>query len=178
MTRVTKQLRTETGHRLVNYSGRCAHLHGHSYLWEVTVRTIKLDDRRMVIDFKDLKSAMNTILDPLDHALLLAPEDPLWGIAKGYTDAVAEEAGGLVLTQEEALSAFVTATNGEEPRLFKWHENPTAESMAEWALHQIQTELRRLWRDNRDDPTTMPYHVSCVRVWETATSFAEARSGG
>jgi len=34
--RITKQYRTETAHRLMNYDGKCSHLHGHSYLWEVT----------------------------------------------------------------------------------------------------------------------------------------------
>ncbi len=141
--RVTKQLRTETAHRLIDYDGRCAHLHGHSYLWEVTVEVAELTSNGMAIDFKDLKRAMNKVLDPLDHCLVLAPDDALWGF-----------------NLHGELPDVLRATNGENPRLIKWHENPTAESFAEWAAHTIQTSLHR-------------GTVVQVRVWETATSYAD-----
>lgn len=166
---VTKQLRTETGHRLTNYDGRCSHLHGHSYLWEVTARAHKLDDKNMVIDFKDLKKAMNTVLDPLDHCLVLAKDDPLWMLDSNNAGP---------------LSEILKATNGAEPRLIKWHENPTAESFAQYALERIQEVLQAAWLS---DPMNvdiedggvflMPHFIYSVRVWETATSYAEAKSG-
>ena len=158
---ITKQIRTETGHRLTNYSGRCSHLHGHSYLWEVTAYADELDEKNMVMDFKDLKKAMNNVIDPLDHALLLSPTDPLWGIANSLG---------------HDLSKIVQATNGAEPRLFEWHDNPTAESMAKWALEKIQDELLKLHKE-AGNTEPMPYFITSVKVWETATSFAEARVG-
>jgi len=180
---ITKQLRTETGHRLTNYNGRCAHLHGHSYLWEVTARASKLDAREMVMDFKDLKKAMNTVLDPLDHCMVLSPDDPLLGTAMlAYPNAAG---------CEYAVQQLLVATNscsGAETRLVVWHENPTAESFAEWALHKIQCELRRLWCLEKynaeytyrqlveNNLEHMPYSIKSVRVWETATSYAEAKS--
>ncbi len=141
--RVTKQLRTETAHRLIDYDGRCAHLHGHSYLWEVTVEVEGLTSNGMALDFKDLKLAMNLVLDPLDHCLVLALKDPLCGF---------DERGRLL----EALKG----TNDEMPRLRTWHENPTAESFAEWAAQGVQAILPR-------------GEVVQVRVWETATSYAD-----
>lgn len=169
MTTVTKQLRTETGHRLTNYEGRCAHLHGHSYLWEVTCkRQGGLDDKNMVMDFKDLKKAMNLVLDPLDHALVLSPTDPLWNLAAHAVDF------------QFPLHTVLQATNGESPRLIAWHDNPTAESFAQWALLSIQRALEDLFV--AENPTEamhrMPYFISAVRVWETATSFAEANAVG
>ena len=175
--KITKQLRTETGHRLVNYDGRCAHLHGHSYLWEVTAQSSTgLDDKNMVMDFKDLKKAMHAALDPLDHALLLAPTDPLWALAEAYVpihrQAHALE-GGL-----QILDVLLRATNGDAPRLIKWHDNPTAESMALWALKEIQIALCDAYAPADSlRRKLMPYFISRVRVWETATSFAEATSG-
>jgi len=146
MLTVTKQLRTETGHRLNNYDGRCSHLHGHSYLWEVTATAPELTDNGMILDFKDLKVAMNVVLDPLDHALVLAGTDPLVEMHS---------------SQDELNNTF-RATNGKPPRLFIWHENPTAESFAQWALLQIQSYLA-------DTNIT----ITKVKVWETATSYAE-----
>lgn len=166
--KITKQLRTETAHRLTNYQGRCAHLHGHSYLWEVTVQSSTgLDDKNMVMDFKDLKKAMHDILDPLDHALVLAPDDPL------------------VLRPD--MYHLIEATNGMPARFFQWHDNPTAESFASWALREIDVRLAHYWRLYVESPVRpcsdeitarpMPYFVSAVRVWETATAYAEATSG-
>lgn len=157
---ITKQLRTETAHRLTNYSGRCAHLHGHSYLWEVTVRANALDDKNMVIDFKDLKKAMNHVLDPLDHALVLAPDDPLWEFDVNLEVPVL------------ATVLHPTNNNNDKARLIKWEDNPTAESFAQWALDKIQARLCVACA-----PAPMPYFVYSVKVWETATSYAEAKSG-
>jgi len=154
MLSITKQIRTETGHRLCNYEGRCAHVHGHSYLWEITVEG-EMDDRGMVADFKDLKQIMTEVIDPLDHAFVISPEDP-FNKLMAYRSHV--EGGCYDITLEDIF----TATNGEEPRLFVWHENPTAESMAQWAAKEIQRLL----------PLDI-MHVTKVRVWETATSFAE-----
>jgi 6-pyruvoyltetrahydropterin/6-carboxytetrahydropterin synthase len=142
--RITKQYRTETGHRLSNYDGRCAHFHGHSYLWEVTVQSSELDYRQMVADFKDLKRIMDEVLDPLDHAMIIHAEDPL-----------------LIKLGAAKLRELLTATNGAAPRLFYWHENPTAESFAAWAAREVQQRL--------------PQGIAVARVivWETATSFAE-----
>jgi len=151
--RVTKQLRTETGHRLVDYDGRCAHLHGHSYLWEVTVEAQHLTQNGMVTDFKELKQAMNQVLDPLDHAMVLAPDDKL---VTGKT--------------ENGLLHTFNATNGEKGRLHIWHDNPTAESFAKWAANEIQ---KVIW----EEPDFIDCTVVKVRVWETANSYAEWNLG-
>ncbi len=118
MITVTKQLRTETGHRLTAYDGRCSHLHGHSYLWEVTATAQELSFNGMVLDFKDLKTAMNAVLDPLDHAMVLEKNDPA-------VEAIAN----------------MEATNGAIQRVHIWPENPTAESFAIFAAGAIQNEL-------------------------------------
>lgn len=157
MLTVTKQLRTETGHRLNDYDGRCSHLHGHSYLWEVSATAPGLSANGMILDFKDLKKAMNAVLDPLDHALVLSKDDPL-------LSTVANPAFG---TPEDNLRRMLVATNGDRPRLFLWHENPTAESFAMWAMKEIQEYI------DSQDTTTSGIKVTGVKVWETATSFAE-----
>lgn len=154
MITVTKQMRTETGHRLMDYDGRCSHLHGHSYLWEVTASASALSPNGMIVDFKDLKEAMMAVIDPLDHALILRDDDPML------------PALGTPSERKVKLRDWLMATNGDSPRLFLWKENPTAENMAAWAAKWLQGHL-----DGKQDII----EVTSVKVWETATSFAEWR---
>ena len=59
-------------HRLKDYPGSCASLHGHN--WEVTVfiRGEKLDPLGMLVDFRDVKKAVRETLAELDHVDLNA----------------------------------------------------------------------------------------------------------
>jgi len=57
-------------HRLPNTGGRCERLHGHNWKVEVRVAADALDDGGMVIDFHDLREAVQEILDELDHSYL------------------------------------------------------------------------------------------------------------
>lgn len=64
-------------HRLNGYQGQCSNLHGHTWKVEVSISSNQLDENGMVIDFKDLKSALLTILKQYDHGYIndLAPFD-------------------------------------------------------------------------------------------------------
>ncbi len=81
--RITKEFRFEGAHALVNYDGLCRHIHGHSYILYVTVKGEPITDREstksgMIIDFKDLKSIVNTnIINKFDHALVLRSDAKL-----------------------------------------------------------------------------------------------------
>ena len=67
---VTKIFTFDSAHKLENYEGDCKYLHGHTYKLEITVRGT-VDDRGMVIDFNDLKTAVkDRIIDKLDHRYL------------------------------------------------------------------------------------------------------------
>lgn len=84
--RVTKEFSFEMAHALQGYSGKCAHIHGHSYHLTVTVagRTITEEqdpNLGMVVDFSDLKRIVNEqIIAIFDHALVLNEKDPLLSI--------------------------------------------------------------------------------------------------
>ena len=57
---ITKQFRTETSHVVRNCtSRRCSYsIHGHSYLYEITLSSDSLDNAQMVMDFGLLKGAI------------------------------------------------------------------------------------------------------------------------
>ena len=70
---VTKIFQFESAHHLPGHRGKCAHLHGHSYRLEVTIRGPIKDapgesDHGMVMDFDDLsRTVKNSVIERLDH---------------------------------------------------------------------------------------------------------------
>lgn len=72
---VTKDFKIAIGHRLSKHKGLCHNPHGHNLKVSVEIATNKLDENDMVIDFKDLKKFINTILDQFDHTTILNSKD-------------------------------------------------------------------------------------------------------
>ena len=102
MYRVSKSVSFCYGHRLLNYQGKCQHLHGHNARAVITLESRELDERGMVMDFSEVKQLVWEWLDrEIDHTLLLHRDDPV-----------------LPLLQEA----------GERVRITQ--ENPTAEAIA------------------------------------------------
>jgi 6-pyruvoyltetrahydropterin/6-carboxytetrahydropterin synthase len=78
MYRVTREIEFCYGHRLLNYNGKCRHLHGHNGRAVVTLEGPRLDDRGMLVDFGEIKQTIQRWIDEqLDHNMLLCREDPL-----------------------------------------------------------------------------------------------------
>ena len=77
MFRVSREIDFCYGHRLLNYQGKCRHLHGHNGRAIVTVEAAGLDDRGMVLDFGDIKTVISRWIDEhLDHRMILCRDDP------------------------------------------------------------------------------------------------------
>lgn len=108
MYRVTREFDFCYGHRLLNYDGKCRHLHGHNGRAVITLQAPSLDPRGMLVDFGDIKRDVQRWVDEnLDHNLLLCKEDPI-----------------LPVLQEQ----------GE--RVFIMDQNPTAENIARLIYEQ------------------------------------------
>jgi len=58
------------GHALRNYKGRCENVHGHNFKVRVVIEGEKLDETGLLVDFLDVKAAMQAIIDRLDHVFL------------------------------------------------------------------------------------------------------------
>jgi 6-pyruvoyltetrahydropterin/6-carboxytetrahydropterin synthase len=77
MFSVTRELTFCYGHRLLNYDGKCRHLHGHNGRAVITLATPALDSLGMVVDFSRLKRVVGGWIDEaLDHKMLLHKDDP------------------------------------------------------------------------------------------------------
>ncbi len=102
MYRVTREIAFCYGHRLINYEGKCRHLHGHNGRVLITLAGPELDEQGMLVDFGEIKRRVQTWIDEnLDHNMILCRDDPI-----------------LSLLRER----------GE--RVFVMDENPTAENIA------------------------------------------------
>jgi 6-pyruvoyltetrahydropterin/6-carboxytetrahydropterin synthase len=110
MYRVSKSVSFCYGHRLLNYQGKCQHLHGHNARAVITLESSELDERGMVMDFSEVKQLVWAWLDrEIDHTLLLHRDDPV-----------------LPLLQEAGERVRITA------------ENPTAEVIARMIFDYLE----------------------------------------
>jgi len=77
MFRVTREIHFCYGHRLLNYDGKCRHLHGHNGKAVVVLEASALDNLGMVVDFTQIKEKVGTWIDEtLDHKMILHRDDP------------------------------------------------------------------------------------------------------
>ncbi len=58
------------GHYLRGYRGKCEKPHGHNYKVRITLEGEKLDNIGLLLDFRELKAAMNEVIDRLDHQMV------------------------------------------------------------------------------------------------------------
>ena len=102
MYRVSKSVAFCYGHRLLDYEGKCRHLHGHNARAVITLESKVLDERGMVEDFSEVKRLVWSWLDEeIDHTLLLHRDDPVL--------PVLQSAGERVMVTDENPTAEVIA---------------------------------------------------------------------
>ena len=139
---VVRRVEFCAGHRLLGHEGKCAGLHGHNYAAEFHVAADELDGVGRVVDFAAIKDRLKGWIDrEWDHGFLLWERDRV----------------------------AVSAVRAVEPaKLFRLPNNPTAEVLAEYLLHEVcPRQLGDLG-------------VRCVRVelWETPNCRAVADLDG
>lgn len=82
---LTRDFKVDAAHSLSWHTGKCWRLHGHTFRISVTVRgPLKADG--IVMDFADLKAAMEPLLEQLDHRNLNAVE----GLSNPTAELLAE----------------------------------------------------------------------------------------
>ena len=75
---VTREIHFCYGHRLLEYSGKCRHLHGHNGRAVISLAAPELDALGMVMDFSHIKRVVSAWIDDnLDHKMILNRKDPI-----------------------------------------------------------------------------------------------------
>lgn len=134
MYEVTKEINFCYGHRLRDYAKKCKHLHGHNGRVEITLASSTLDHRGMVVDFDDIKEAVQSwIMSELDHKLLLRQDDPLIPVLRDMNETfyvmndnpTAENIARLIFdfTRSQGFNV-VSVKLWETPTSFAVYKNP------------------------------------------------------
>jgi len=138
------EIRFEAGHRLLDYAGKCAAPHGHSFTAEVLVARDQLDSLGLVLDFGDIKGPLKTWVDEhWDHGFLVNDCDTT------------------------LIAALRTI---RESKIYLFHGvNPSTEAMArelfEVARQQLGDVVRsvRVWESNTQYAEYAPGSVTQAR---------------
>lgn len=148
---VTKEVTFDCAHMLSGHEALCKNLHGHTYKVQVTVVGDPIESgssMSMVIDFKHLKMAINTVItEKFDHAVIFSAEN--------YRNA-----------PEEELYAWAQKYG---MRYFVMMGRTTAEQMAYYFSHKIEDYLKH-------ELELKNIHYCACRVYETPTSYAEVKT--
>ena len=75
--KVTKDFKVDYAHRLLEHPGKCHNLHGHTAKISITLEGVIDKISGMVMDFGDIKTLIEPIINVYDHAVVLNKEDPL-----------------------------------------------------------------------------------------------------
>ena len=77
-TQITRKLEIDAGHRLMRHDGKCKNLHGHRYVFELTLEADALDEVGRVVDFGVVKAVVGKWLDDtFDHGFIVESGDPI-----------------------------------------------------------------------------------------------------
>jgi len=155
MHRITRRLEFDYGHRVLGHEGKCASLHGHRGVVEITVGAVDLDKLGRVVDFSVVKTLVGGWIDAeLDHNMLLHPDDPLLN-----ADDLSGSATSRSAKVEELIGRKPFIMPGKGPAA-----NPTAENIADLICNQALWLLK--------DTGVI---VRRVRVYETPNCWADSR---
>lgn len=109
----------DSAHFLKDYNGKCANLHGHRWKLEAQFCGSQLqtngEKRGMLIDFGDIKHAVRTLANNMDHALII---------------------------ERNSLRAATLAAMQEEGfRVIELPFRPTAENLAKYFYDALKAQL-------------------------------------
>lgn len=182
---ITRSYAFDAGHRVMRHGGKCAHLHGHRYEVELAVEGDVVYEHSsevhgMVVDFGTLKSTLEHVCEPFDHALLLEVRDVRF-LEMYYVDCDVRNWQEKETTEQYWLRIYETrgmfpfahqrpetvwpGPSKKRHRLVLLEESPTAENLAQ---HILDACCRWMTFKNID------WKSAKLRLYETPNCWADA----
>lgn len=152
----------------------CRHIHGHQGKVHVFLESDTLDDRAMVVDFKEIGFMKDFIDGHLDHKFIIDRKDPMFGhLVEGTWNTVTDaeikyvpvmiKGTSLVTGYVLDLAAISQLAGTPEYEVlegfFVVDFIPTSENLSRWLWEVAQTKLNQL-----------NVTVKAVEFWETPKS--------
>lgn len=175
MWEITKEFHCSYGHSVytqnlntkLSLDNHCAckFIHGHNARILVTLQSDEIDERGMVLDFKELNFFKKFVDDVIDHKFIMGLDDPLLhhefpGIEEFLLLKIMSE--GYYVFDWEQITEDGEFTN---PRVKEKYEGaifvpfvPTSENLAKWFYDIVQSKLEGICK------------VSKVEFYETPKS--------
>lgn len=145
MTQIAKTFIFHAAHRLRRHNGGCHNIHGHTYRVDI------------VID-----GPVNEDEESVEYGMVLD-----FGVLKMIWKVIEPEVDHTILLEHDdpIIEVLNTLPMEDAVTITMLDDTPTAENISWWLHGRISEALGKI------NPMI---HVASVRVWETATSWAEA----
>lgn len=117
MFKISAEGHFSAAHFLEDYKGFCGSVHGHRWRCVVTVEASKNPETCMLMDFKELKNALEIALTPMDHAFLINPDG------------------------NEVSKDFYTLLKKHKMRIYEFRARTTAENIAQHIYSKLKAFL-------------------------------------
>lgn len=132
MATLTREFTFDAAHQLVDYDGKCACIHGHTYRLLVTVEGHKLQQigpkKGMIIDFGQLKKVVNEeVIEKLDHKFLAEGNEAILQLMDYVYSQFHHDMNPSTIFGENGLQTLGFRT--------------TAENLAKWIYFQLDGKL-------------------------------------
>jgi 6-pyruvoyltetrahydropterin/6-carboxytetrahydropterin synthase len=104
---VIKEQDYSAAHYLRECHGMCERLHGHNYRCRIHVGANELDTEGMVVDFADIKEALQKVIKRFDHQLLneVKPFDEVNPTLEHVAQHIAEEVARVIDSERRRVFA-------------------------------------------------------------------------
>lgn len=99
---------------MLSKHAKCARMHGHNYQVEVEVEG-PLNEKKMIIDFGEFKATIKSILEPLDHKVLVPLYNKDFNIVQNDKEVIINTCEGkrYRLPAEDVITLPIEATTAE-----------------------------------------------------------------
>ncbi len=151
MYKITTGIHIHFAHHIRGHAGPCVSIHGHTWMFEVTLVASELDEQGFVIDFDELHERVLTPCHQLlDHALALGERtfaenrETLTKLGTSLVETRRETIGSLG-TLQAALADSLAGARNERPggiKLAVFPFSPTSERLARWLYEVADNTLR------------------------------------
>ena len=163
---ITKQFKTETAHRLkFSFSEGCRNLHGHSYLYEVSIEGPISEKDGMVIDFKRLQPIKDFIM-MMDHTTVL------WsGEENSIKSFFIDNFNRVLIMRKHPTAENMVRLIGKAVTEWLNQENIVRVSHLQETFPFRYVNLTEEYKQKLLASDT--YKLANVRIWETTTGSAQ-----